>query len=179
LKINLTYEAFDTIMKATKPFVCKSDARPVFTQLLLESTDEKVTVTALDGVKVINFTVSAETGTENGKMLIPWVKPIGKKSVYACLTDDRETVTIQTDLEQRTFKKIQGEYIDADRFFKVDKEPNATLYYDPKQLAEALSAFTTGKVKIEYFGTNKGLIITDLICTQKALVLPTRPPSKR
>lgn len=179
MKINLTYAAFDTIMKVTKPFVCKNNVRPVFTQLLLESTDKKVTVTALDGVKIVKFTVSVESGTESGKMLVPWVKPIGKKGVYACLTDDRENVTIQTALDQRTFRKVQGEYLDADRLFKTEKEPEATLYYDPRQLAEALSTFTTDKVKIDYFGANKGVIISDLVCDQKALVLPLRPPEKR
>ena len=179
MKINLTYAAFDTIMKVTKPFVCKNDVRPVFTQLLLASTGEEVTVTALDGVKIVRFTVSAESGTESGKMLIPWVKPIGKKGVYVYLTDDRENVTIQTALERRTFRKVQGEYVDADRFFNFEKVPEATLYCDPKQLAEALSTFTTAKAKIDCYGTNKGIIISDLVCDQKALVMPLRPPEKR
>ena len=179
MKINLSYGAFDAIMKATKPFVSKDDMRPVFTQILLESDNGKVTATALDGVKAVKLTVAAETETETGSMLIPWVKPIGKKGVYACLTDDRENVTIQTALDQRTFRKVQGEYLDAERLFKTEKMPEATLYYDPRQLAEALSTFTTDKVKIDYFGTNKGVIISDLVCDQKALVLPLRPPEKR
>ena len=179
MKINLSYGAFDAIMKATKPFVSKDDMRPVFTQILLESDNGKVMATALDGVKAVKLTVAAETETETGSMLIPWVKPIGKKGVYACLTDDRENVTIQTALDQRTFRKVQGEYLDAERLFKTEKMPEATLYYDPRQLAEALSTFTTDKVKIDYFGTNKGVIISDLVCDQKALVLPLRPPEKR
>lgn len=82
MKIYLSYGAFDAIMKATKPFVSKDAAmRPVFTQILLESDNGKVTATALDGVKVVKLTVAAETETETGSMLIPWVKPIGKKGV--------------------------------------------------------------------------------------------------
>ena len=180
MKINLTYVAFDAIMKATKPFVSKDAAmRPVFTQILLESDNGKVTATALDGVKAVKLTVAAETETETGSMLIPWVKPIGKKGVYALITDDEKSITIETVTEQRTFRKVQGEYLDAERLFKTEKMPEATLYYDPRQLAEALSTFTADNVKIDYFGTNKGVIISDLVCDQKALVLPLRPPEKR
>ena len=179
MKINLSYGAFDAIMKATKPFVSKDDMRPVFTQILLESDNGKVTATALDGVKTVKLTVAAETETETGSMLIPWVKPIGKKGVYALITDDEKSITIETATEQRTFRKVQGEYLDAERLFKTEKMPEATLYYDPRQLAEALSTFTADNVKIDYFGTNKGVIISDLVCDQKALVLPLRPPEKR
>ena len=179
MKIYLSYGAFDAIMKATKPFVSKDDMRPVFTQILLESDNGKVTATALDGVKVVKLTVAAETETETGSMLIPWVKPIGKKGVYALITDDEKSITIETATEQRTFRKVQGEYLDAERLFKTEKMPEATLYYDPRQLAEALSTFTADNVKIDYFGTNKGVIISDLVCDQKALVLPLRPPEKR
>ena len=178
MKINLTYVAFDTIMKVTKPFVCKDDIRPVFTQLLLESTDKKVTVTALDGVKAVKLTVAAETETETGSMLIPWVKPIGKRGVYALITDDEKSITIETVTEQRTFRKVQGSYMNTDLFFENKEPPETTMYFDPKQLADALTAFDD-KVKIEYFGANKGVIITDLACEQKALVLPTHPPKER
>lgn len=178
MKINLSYGAFDAIMKATKPFVSKDDMRPVFTQILLESDNGKVTATALDGVKIVKLTVSAESGTESGKMLVPWVKPIGKKGVYALITDDEKSITIETVTEQRTFRKVQGSYMNTDRFFENKESPETTMYFDPKQLADALTAFDD-KVKIEYFGAYKGVIITDLACKQKALVMPTSPPEKR
>lgn len=178
MKINLSYGAFDAIMKATKPFVSKDDMRPVFTQILLESDNGKVMATALDGVKAVKLTVAAETETETGSMLIPWVKPIGKRGVYALITDDEKSITIETVTEQRTFRKVQGSYVNTDRFFENKEPPETTMYFDTKQLADALTAFD-GKVKIEYFGANKGVIITDLACEQKALVMPTSPPKKR
>lgn len=179
MKINLSYDAFDAIMKVTKPFVSKDAAmRPVFTQILLESDNGKVTATALDGVKAVKLTVAAETETETGSMLIPWVKPIGKRGVYALITDDEKSITIETVTEQRTFRKVQGSYANTDRFFENKEFPETTMYFDPKQLADALTAFDD-KVKIEYFGAYKGVIITDLACEQKAFVLPTSPPKKR
>ena len=178
MKIYLSYGAFDAIMKATKPFVSKDDMRPVFTQILLESDNGKVTATALDGVKAVKLMVAAETETETGSMLIPWVKPIGKKGVYALITDDEKSITIETVTEQRTFRKVQGSYANIDRFFENKEPPETTMYFDPKQLADALTAFDD-KVKIEYFGAYKGVIITDLACEQKALVLPISPPKKR
>ena len=111
-------------------------------------------------------------------MLIPWVKPIGKRGVYALITDDEKSITIETATEQRTFRKVQGSYMNTDRFFENKEPPETTMYFDPKQLADALTAFDD-RVKIEYFGTNKGVIITDLACEQKALVMPTSPPKKR
>ena len=176
--IYLSYGAFDAIMKATKPFVSKDDMHPVFTQILLESDNGKVTATALDGVKVVKLTVAAETETETGSMLIPWVKPIGKKGAYALITGDENSITIETATEQRTFRKVQGSYVNTDRFFENKEPPETTMYFDPKQLADALTAFDD-KVKIEYFGAHKGVIITDLACEQKALVLPISPPEKR
>ena len=52
------------------------------------------------------------------------------------------------------------------------------MEFDPKQLADALTAFDD-KVKIEYFGAYKGVIITDLACEQKAFVLLTSPRKMR
>lgn len=178
MKIYLSHGAFDAIMKATKPFVSKDYKVPVFTQILLNSDNGKVTATALDGVKVVKLTVAAETETETGSMLIPWVKPIGKKGVYALITDDEKSISIETVTERRTFRKVQGIYANTDRFFENKEPPETTMYFDPKQLADALTAFDD-KVKIEYFGTYKGVIITDLACEQKALVMPISPPKKR
>ena len=178
MKIYLSYGAFDAIMKATKPFVSKDDMRPVFTQILLESDNGKVTATALGRVKAVKLTVAAETETETGSVLIPWVKPIGKKGVYALITDDGKSITIETVTEQRTFRKVQGGYANIDCLFENKEPPETTMYFDPKQLADALTAFGD-KVKIEYFGAYKGVIITDLACEQKALVLPISPPKKR
>ena len=178
MKIYLSHGAFDAIMKATKPFVSKDDMRPVFTQILLESDNGKVTATALGRVKAVKLTVAAETETETGSMLIPWVKPIGKKGVYALITDDGKSITIETVTEQRTFRKVQGGYANIDCLFENKEPPETTMYFDPKQLADALTAFGD-KVKIEYFGAYKGVIITDLACEQKALVLPISPPKKR
>lgn len=178
MKIYLSHGAFDAIMKATKPFVSKDYKVPVFTQILLNSDNGKVTATALDGVKVVKLTVAAETETETGSMLIPWVKPIGKKGVYALITDDEKSISIETVTERRTFRKVQGIYANTDRFFENKEPPETTMYFDPKQLADALTAFDD-KVKIEYFGTYKGVIITDLACEQKALVMPSSPPKKR
>ena len=178
MKIYLSHGAFDAIMKATKPFVSKGGMHPVFTQILLESDNGKGTATALGRVKAVKLTVAAETETETGSMLIPWVKPIGKRGVYALITDDEKSITIETVTEQRTFRKVQGSYMNTDLFFENKEPPETTMYFDPKQLADALTAFGD-KVKIEYFGAYKGVIITDLACEQKALVMPTSPPKKR
>lgn len=177
MRINLNYDAFDRIMKATKPFVAKGGARVAYTQLRLESTGEKVTVTALDGVKAVQLTVDAENGTEYGKMLIPWMKPIGKKGAYAQLIDDKGSITVQTELEMRTFRKVQEEYMNTDWLFKIDEAPAVTFFYDPRELSEALSAFTD-KVRIDYLGPRRGLVISDLAHNQRALVLPMKPPEE-
>lgn len=175
MKINLLYSAFDLIMKTTKPFIYRGSDRPVFTQILLDSRDGTVTATALDGAKMVRLTVAAESGTEDGQMLIPWMRPIGKNCLYAQITDDGKNITVETDASVLSFKKVVGEYADVRRLFNGNKEPTATVWCDPKQLATALSTFSD-KVKIDFYTPLSGLVISDAVCRQDAVVMPVRPP---
>lgn len=172
MRITLGYDAFDSIMKACKPFVAKSTTRPVLTQIELSCDGDTVTATALDGVKVISMTVPCDLTSDTGKVLIPLVKPIGKKGVYAEITDTDKEVTIRTIEGSQSFRKVEDAFIDHSRFFP-NKVPESVCYFDPTLLAEAFSSFKDGRVKIEYYGNRIGVVISNPV--QKALVLPTRP----
>lgn len=178
MKIYLSCEAFNAIMKATKFFVSKDTMiRPVYTNILLDCRDGKVRATALDGIKILKMEVTAIEGTENGKMVIPWLKPFKNCDENVSITSDDNTISIQISDEQHLFPKVLDEYEDWDSLFEWSQEPKATIFFNPKQLAKALSAFTND-VRSDVFGIENAIWITDAAHHQKAAVMPMHPPQK-
>lgn len=178
MKIYLSCEAFNAIMKTTKCFVSKNKKiPPVYNYILLDCRDGKVRATALDCIKILKMEVTAIEGTENGKMVIPWLKPFKNCDENVSITSDDNTISIQISDEQHLFPKVLDEYEDWDSLFEWSQEPKATIFFNPKQLADALSAFTD-RVRIDVFDAGKAIGITDTEHRQKAAVMPMRPPQK-
>ena len=178
MKIYLSCEVFNAIMKATKFFVSKDTMiRPVYTNILLDCRDGKVKVTALDGIKILKMEVNAVEGTENGKLIIPWLKPFKGCNENVSITSDNGMIAIQTSTERHLFPTICDRYEEWDNLFEQKQKPKTTIYFNPKQLAKALSAFTND-VRIDVFGIENAIWITDTAHHQKAAVMPMRPPQK-
>ncbi len=173
MKILLSHDAFDSIMKACKPFVSKSTDRPALTQIELQSDGKTVAATALDGCKILSISVPCKEQSDSGKMLIPLIKPIGKKGGYAEITDTKTEIIVKTVEHSQIYKKVAADYPDHTRLF-LEKDPESTCYFDPKLLADAFSSFVDKTVKVEYYGCTRGLVISTPCA--KALVLPMHPP---
>lgn len=176
MKIVLTAECFNTIMKTCKPFVSKDRRRPIFTQIELTCNGETVTAVALDGYSLVKLTMSCENGSDSGKMIVPVMKPVGKGIVEVYLSDTDKEIMVDTRESKQTFRKVEGEFLDHTHVFPPDN-PKDVFWFDPKRLATALSVFTHGWVKIEAFDRSKNTIfVLSDTTTKQALVLPLHKP---
>ncbi len=176
MTIKLSWYNFDTIMKACKPFVSKDGAIPIYTQIELSCDGKTVTAVALDGSKMLSVSVNCEEGSENGKIIIPVMRPIGKKGIYAEITETEKEIAVQTAEGRQIVPKIEGKFLDPARIFP-DEEPKSVCYFNPKMLMDTFSVFTNERVKIEYYGELSGVVIS--APGKKAIVLPVMPPKKK
>lgn len=188
MTIILSPQNFNSILKVCKGYVLKNTTRPVLTQIKLVCDGSEVTASAVDGVKTIVYSVRCEEGSETGELLMPVVKPVDKKALRVVITDSTDSdknpfVTIEVEtvgLTQTNKHSIfKGDFFACDKVFSTKTAPYSVSYFDPKLLAEALTAFANCEkgVKIESYGKN-GIVITDLQgrLHVKALVMPVRGP---
>ncbi len=97
MTIRLHHDAFDAIMQTSKNFINKKLAgtRPELTMIKLCCNGNTVTAIATNEFAFGTVTVSCVNGDE-GTMFIPYIKPIGKKGVYADISATENSVTVQT-----------------------------------------------------------------------------------
>ena len=174
MRIELTTDSFNAIMKTCKPFVSKGNTHQICTQIELSCDGENVTAAALDGVKLVTVTVPCVKESDIGKMIVPVIKPIGSSVRSVCITDTEKEITVETDESSQTFRKVAGEYVNYSHVFPPKDEPENVCWFDPKQLTTAFSTFSDKTVKIEYYGNMRGIVIYGH--EKRASVLPVRPP---
>ena len=173
MKLSMKIKDFNSIINRCKKYRGNDTTSPVLGYVLLDvRAPKELYVTALDGHKGITFSVACNSA-ETGKILLPAFKPLNKTADGNVeIKADRGNITVSTAGGSQTLPTVETDYPNFQRLFPKD-EPLQTVYFDPKLLADALSAFA-GPVKIDLMPGPGCFQLTD-IDGAKALALPLSP----
>jgi hypothetical protein len=142
----------------------------------LDCKDNVCRAAALNGYQVISTVVPYKG--DDGKMYIPIVK-IPKSARIAILIDDGNDITFDFGVEKTVCGKVDMEngFPDVGMYMqRYDREPDLAMCFDPKVLRDALDAFIgKSSVKMQFFRTEPGCVISPKYDDIKALVLPMFP----
>lgn len=178
MEIKLSIDEINDIFKMAKQFIDKKNVREMFTQIQLRIKGNILSAVALDGIKLGVYQLPYnEKDAQDGSIAIPLLSLFKKDDVYCHITQtDKETI-FQTAKGSQSYRRIDGDPVaDYEKFLPKEENKADTFYFDPKNLASALTAFSNdGAVKIDYYGNTRGFIISR--GNRMALVLPVHSKS--
>lgn len=143
----------------------------MMTKIELSSDGKKVTAVALDSYKLLKISVPAMKNSDEGKIIIPAIKAVGKDAKVVEIISDENDVTVKCATSMTVYEKFDGDFFNHTNIFPVN-DPDFVCIYNPKNLIDALSTFTDlDTVKIELFQNSQMVISSP---NQKSLVLGCR-----
>lgn len=173
--IILSVNDFNEILKLGKQFADVRHVNDRCKYIQLRIKDRVLIASAFDGSKIGSITMPCDSDDET--IFMPVLKPFGKNEVLCKISQDANEITIKTGAESRCFPRVEVEPYEPEKFMPNTGMLENTFYFNPQNLADALSVFAGEKsVKIDYYGEMLGVVISNGI--KNALVLPTRPPKK-
>ena len=177
MTITFQRETLNEIFKRCKAFLYNGAANgtpEICSWILIEKTEyDRCEVTALDGFKLIHFTVGVESQKDLGSILIPLVPAFPRGDFVINVTDGEKEVVFEAPSGKRAITRPPGDYPNWKMMLaRLDQVENV-LYMDPKLLASALSSFP-GAVRVEILGAKRGVMIRDSHGAY-AYVLPVSP----
>lgn len=162
LRIVLSADDFNTIMKTCKPFIAHNGLpREIFRRIRLVCDGEKVTASALNGAMIIQFTVSCIEGSDECELYIPYAAPV-KNCKIVIIEAYGDEITVDTGNVKQTYKRIWDTHPDVSEYLSVDGA-DYEHYFDAKKLADALSAFGNEAVNLNFF-QNRVVITSESKC---------------
>lgn len=171
MTITMNYKEYNRMQEFAKQFVAKKGhVRPTLEYIKLTYDGDTAKAEALDGYKAGYIMLSIDDCGTDGQTLLPVTPKLKKSDVYATIVDRDKEVEVRTATGASIYRKPEGEFVETSRLYPED-EPTEVMAFDPMLLSEALKAFRPDeKVKIEYRGALKPLVIKS--DTAQAIVLP-------
>jgi DNA polymerase III sliding clamp (beta) subunit (PCNA family) len=173
MTITMSYEEYNKMQDFAKQFAAKAGGtRPLLEYINLTVTGNTAKAEALDGYKAGFIMLNLTDSEGDGEILLPITGKLKKSDVFAIITDMEKEIEIRTATGASIYRKPEGEFFDTSKIYPED-EPAEVIGFDPVLLSDALKAFKgEKKVKIEYRGSLKPLIIKG--STAQAVVMPVR-----
>lgn len=170
MKVTMDTSNLRTIFDACKSFVSKSDLRPELQTVQLNFIRKRCTAYATDGVKLMSL-VAPYTDGDEGSMLVPIIKL--PKDPFVTLSDEGNEIVFDFGGSKQTVKKYAGVFFENPERFFPTTDPTYTIYFDVKNLNDALDGFKGKAVRLDFFGPLSACTITG--SGRKALVFPVKP----
>lgn len=170
MKITMDTSNLKTVFDACKSFVSKSDIHPALRAVQLNFSRKRCTAYATDGFKMMSLVVPYTDGDE-GNMLVPIIKL--PKDPFVTLSDEGNEIVFDFGGSKQAVKKYAGDFFENPERFFPTADPAYTIYFDVKNLSDALDAFKSKAVRLDFFGPLNACTITGP--GRKALVFPVKP----
>lgn len=180
MKIKLLSDDFNAIVKACKPYVAKKPIQPATGVLHLTCDGRTVNALAVDGIKSLKMTVPVVEGSDEGYIALPVVKPVkAKETPFVDIECDNKTVSVITAAGTQIYPAEMPDPGIAERVVQnayAKTEPVQSVYFNPKELAEAFSSIEASCVRIDYYGEVKPIEFYALTDRARChgLILPMR-----
>lgn len=178
MEIKLSIDEINDVFKMAKQFIDKKNVREMLTQIQLRVKGNVLSAVAFGGIKLGVYQIPYnEKDAQDGAIAIPLLPLFKKDDIFCHITQtDKETI-FKTAKGSQSYRRIDGDPVaDYEKFLPKEENKADTFYFDPKNLASALSAFSNSEaVKIDYYGNMRGLVISH--GNKMALVLPVSPKS--
>ena len=145
-KVIIETNKLKEMLESVKNAVSKEEFRPIFTGILLEAVDKKLTMTTCDGYKL--FTNTCELIKGNNFTV---TSPI--------FSIDGKFITFNFGNLKYSYKIIEGEFIDYKKL--INRESKFSIRFNPKLLIQALRS-SKGIVEIYFAGDRDAVIIKEI-----------------
>ena len=171
MKLIVETKILKEILKLAKPIVSKVQHKEELKHILLECTDNVLTVVALDSCTALVKKYEC-VSEENGRALLPLFGLPGNLSEIVDIQTETEN-TVSVDFGQT---KIVFTTPSAEKYFKYesifpDETPEYEIYFDPQLLAKICK--DAGKAaKFCFYGKLAPCIIE--ACGERRIILPKR-----
>lgn len=161
MKIEVLTDEWNKVMKKCKAFVMKPKSHhPIFENVCISVKDGKCSVVALDGIKLLACNLHLIDADGEGEWIIPLTPVSSKaKNLHTTIYDEGMEIVIATGGEMYRYQPPIGEFMKY-RKIAPSSDPSFTIWFDPINLKDSLSAFDKGEfVRIIGWNDKTGLRI--------------------
>ncbi len=157
-KVIIETNKLKEMLESVKNAVSKEEFRPIFTGILLEAVDKKLTMTTCDGYKL--FTNTCELIKGNNFTVTSPIFSIPKGTEENTEIEiDGKFITFNFGNVKYSYKIIEGEFIDYKKL--INRESKFSIRFNPKLLIQALRS-SKGIVEIYFAGDRDAVIIKEI-----------------